>query len=322
MADEKCIEPAGADKCTSRGARRRSQGVDRLIGELAGRQHGVVSRRQLFDLGISRHAVAGRVNRGALHVVYAGVYLVGHRAVNVKARWMAATLACGAGSVLSHRSAGQLWGLLPRSSHLPEVTRPGHHRQRPKLIAHRAVLPPDEMTELDGIPVTSPFRTILDLAGTLPTMRQLERAMNEAEVRELRDRVSLSMLLERYPRRRGSTWVRALLASKEPDGITRNDFEELFVAFLEEHRLPRPRFNATLALRGRFFEPDCMWQEQRLVVELDGRAVHGTERAFENDRQRDRILLAEGWRWARVTWLQLRDEPAAIADDLRAALYP
>jgi very-short-patch-repair endonuclease len=183
-------------------------------------------------------------------------------------------------------------------------------------------LPEDEVTVVDGIPVTSPFRTILDLAGRLPTMRQLERAMNAAEARQLRDRVSLPMLLERYPRRRGSPRVRALLGSKQPGGITRNDFEELFVAFLDEHRLPRPRFNATLALRGRFFEPDCMWRAQRLVVELDGRAVHGTDDAFESDRQRDRILLAEGWRWARVTWRQLRDEPAAIADDLRAALYP
>jgi very-short-patch-repair endonuclease len=205
---------------------------------------------------------------------------------------------------------------------LPEVTRPGHHRKRDGIVIHRSVLQEDEVAVVDGIPVTSPFRTIFDLAGTLSTRRQLERAMNEAEVRQLRDRVSLPMLLERYPRRRGSPWVRALLAPKEPGGITRNDFEELFVAFIDEHKLPRPQLNTTLALRGRFFEPDCMWRAQRLVVELDGRAVHGTDRAFEDDRQRDRILLAEGWRWARVTWRQLRDEPAAVADDLRAALYP
>jgi hypothetical protein len=205
---------------------------------------------------------------------------------------------------------------------LPEVTRPRSNRHRSGLVAHRSVLPEDEVTIVDGIRVTSPFRTIFDLAGALPTMRQLERAMNEAEVRQLRGRVSLPVLLERHPRRRGSRRVRALLASKEPGGITRNHFEELFVAFLDEHGLPRPQLNVTLALRGHFFEPDCMWREQRLVVEPDGRAVHGTEQAFERDRQRDRILLAEGWRWARVTWRQLRDEPAAIADDLRAALYP
>lgn len=107
---------------------------------------------------------------------------------------------------------------------------------------------------------------------------------------------------------------------KAPGGITRNDFEERFVAFLDANGLPRPRLNATLAIRGRFLEPDRLWAEQRLLLELDGREVHGTERAFESDRQRDRILLAEGWRSARATWRQLRNEPVAIATDLRPIL--
>jgi very-short-patch-repair endonuclease len=110
------------------------------------------------------------------------------------------------------------------------------------------------------------------------------------------------------------------LASGEQGGITRNDFEEDFVAFLDAHRLPRPRCNAAVSIRGRFFEADCLWEAQRLMVELDGRAVHGTERAFENDRRRDRVLLAEGWRSVRITWRQLRDEPEAVAADLRSSL--
>jgi hypothetical protein len=315
MSDEGCIDPRGAGK-------RSFRHMDQAMGDLAGRQHGVVSRRQLMALGFSRHGIDGRVERGLLRIIYPGVYALGHRAVPVEARWTAAVLACGDGAVLSHRSAGQLWGLLSRSPHLPEVTRPRSNRPRRGLIVHRASLPRDEVVEVDGIPVTSPFRTIFDLASMLPTFRRLERAMNEAEVRQLRDRVSLPQLLERYPRRRGARWVRELLTVREPGGITRNDFEERFVAFLDEHGLPRPRLNATLALRGQFFEPDCMWQRERLIVELDGRATHGTHEAVADDRQRDRILLAEGWRWARVTWRQLRDEPAAIAADLRDALYP
>lgn len=305
------------------GSARRAVGdpeIDQVMGDLAERQHGVVTREQLRDLGIADRTIGHRVARGQLRRLHRGVYAVGHRALKRDGRLLASVLACGPRAALSHRSAGHLWGLLPFSPSLPEVTRPGSHRKRDKIVIHRSVLPEDEVVVVDGIPVTSPFRTVFDLAGTLPRQRELERAMNEAEVRELRDRVSLPILLERYPRRRGSPWVRALLTSREPGGITRNDFEELFVAFLDEYRLPRPRFNATLALRGRFFEPDCMWAEQRLVVELDGRATHGTDQAFESDRQRDRILLAEGWRWARVTWRQLRDEPAAVADDLRAAL--
>jgi very-short-patch-repair endonuclease len=186
-------------------------------------------------------------------------------------------------------------------------------------VVIRGSLPADEIEVVDGIPVTSPSRTLFDLAA-VQTNRQLERAMNEARVRRLASRLSLPQLLERYPRRRGAAKVRGLLGSKRPGGITRNDFEELFVAFLDANGLPRPRLNATLAIRGRFLEPDCVWDQQRLLLELDGREVHGTDEAFEGDRERDRILLAEGWRSTRVTWRQLHDEPAAIAADLRRLL--
>jgi very-short-patch-repair endonuclease len=177
----------------------------------------------------------------------------------------------------------------------------------------------DEIEVEIGIPVSSAARTQFDLTAVL-SRRQMERVMNEAKVRGLTSRLSLPHLLERYPGRRGNAMLRALLVDKEPGGITRNDFEERFVAFLDGHALPRPRFNATIALRGQFFEADCLWGSQRLMVELDSRAVHGTDRAFERDRKRDRILLAEGWRSTRITWRQLHDEPEAIAADLRLSL--
>lgn len=228
---------------------------------------------------------------------------------------MAAVLACGPDAVLSHRSAGQLWRIVPRVAAVPEVTRPGFFRQRPGIHCHRSSVPADEIGEVLGIPVTSVVRTQFDLAGLLPK-RGLERAVHEAEAKRLTDRLSLPDLLTRYPRRRGAANLRALLRAKTPTGITQNDFEELFVGFLDAHGLPRPRFNATLPVRGRLLRPDCMWPEERLLAELDGRAVHGTERAFESDRQRDRILLVEGWRSTRITWRQLHDEPSAIAVDL------
>ncbi len=180
---------------------------------------------------------------------------------------------------------------------------------------------PDEVTKVNGIPITSVFRTIFDLAA-IATEREVERAFHEAEVRRLTDRVSLPMLLERYPRRRGATVIRKVLASREPTGVTRNDFEERFVAFLDARGLPRPLLNGTLPVRGRLLSPDCMWRRERLIAELDSREVHDTDRAFEGDRRRDRELLAEGWRSTRVTWHQLRDEPNAVAADLRRLLDP
>jgi very-short-patch-repair endonuclease len=177
----------------------------------------------------------------------------------------------------------------------------------------------DERLVVDGIPVTSPFRTIFDLAMVLK-MRALERAFHEAEVRGLTDRVSLPLLLERYPGRPGTRNLRALLESPEPVGLTRNDFEEAFLALVDAHGISRPRMNGDLSVRGRFFEIDALWERERVAVELDSRSVHGTKKRFESDRQRDRILVAEGWKTFRITWRALRDEPAEIVADLKAAL--
>ncbi len=272
----------------------------------------------MVEHGVGRGAIEERIARGLLNPVYRGVYAVGHRLLDRAGRWMAAVMACGTDAVLCRRSAARLWGIGAEYTGLPEVARPTACR-RPGITVVRAVLRADEIEVENRIPVTSAARTQFDLAAVL-SRREMERVMNEAVVRELTSRLSLPHLLKRYPRRRGNAMLRELLADKEPGGITRNDFEERFVAFLDAHGFPRPRFNATIALRGRFFEADCLWQAQRLMVELDSRAVHGTDRAFESDRQRDRILLAEGWRLARITWRQLRDEPEAIAADLRRTL--
>lgn len=301
------------------GGKSRFRGADEAIGALAEQQHGVVNRAQMRGMGFGPSAIESRLRRGSLYRVHQGVYAVGHRTLTVEGRWMAAVLASGPGAVLSHRTAGHLQGIVPRTPIEPEVSRPTTFKARPGIVAHCASLPADEFGEIRGIPVTSLSRTLFDLAAVLPR-RGVERALNEAEVRGLTDRLSIPDLMARYPRRRGSATLRELLASKTPADITRNDFEELFLEFLDAYELPRPRLNATLPVRGRLLKPDCMWPDQRLIAELDGRAVHGTERAFESDRQRDRILLAEGWRSTRITWLQLRDEPATIAADLRELL--
>jgi very-short-patch-repair endonuclease len=185
---------------------------------------------------------------------------------------------------------------------------------------HCSAIGPDEIVVVDGIPVTSLSRTLLDLAS-VGTRRQVEKAFNEAEVRGLTDKLSVPDLLERYPGRRGSAMLRAILAEGEQArGITREELEERFTAILAGTDLPPPRRNAQVAVRGRFFEVDCLWAERRLIVELDGRAAHGTDPAFERDRQKDRLLLVEGWSVTRITWRQLRDEAPLVVADLRRLL--
>jgi hypothetical protein len=206
----------------------------------------------------------------------------------------------------------------------PEVTRPGKGKPRPGIAIHLTRLQADELTVLMGIPATEVFRTIFDLAGLVSrrelSLRQLERAFHEAEAKGLTGRVSLPGLIERYPGHRGVGVLRDLLGKGEPVGITESDLEERFLAFLDARGFPRPRLNGTLAIRGRLLRPDCFWERERLIVELDGRVAHGGDGAFEGDRRRDRELLVEGWRSSRITWRQLRDEPEAIAADLRRLL--
>jgi very-short-patch-repair endonuclease/predicted transcriptional regulator of viral defense system len=319
-------EPQPVDACSvgcsigTQRSTRAGKASGLALAGLAGEQHGVVARRQLLELGFTKTQITGRVQRGHLHAVHRGVYSVGHRVLGVEGRWMAAALAGGPGAALSHRSAAELWQLVPRSGRSIEVTRASGWRAPFGVLIHRGNLPADETCILEGIPSTSMPRTILDLAAVVST-RQLEQAINEAEVRGLTDRLSVPDLLERYPRRPGSAALRALLQDgSAARGIARSELEALFMAILDRTDLPRPRLNADLAVRGRFFEADCLWAEQRLIVELDGRAVHGTDRAFEKDRERDRLLLVEGWRVARITWRQLRDDEQGVIADLRRLL--
>jgi very-short-patch-repair endonuclease len=311
-------------QCSAHPDARRLTGaeLDRAAAELAGQQHGVVARWQLLGLGFSPDMIKRRLARSGLHRVHAGVYGWGHAAIPFEGRWMGAVLAFGPDAVLSHRSAGQVWGLVPRSRIRPEVTRPTAARRRPNLVAHRGSLPGDEVVRVRCIPVTSVPRTMLDLAGELEE-REVERAWNEMEVRGYTDALSVPDLLERYPGRKGSVLL-ARLADRRtlPVGITRNDFEEAFLALIDRHGLPRPRMNAHLALRGRFYEVDCLWEKQRVAIELDGGAVHKTTKAFEDDRERDRILTAERYTTSRITWHQLHDKPRQVADDLRQILTP
>jgi very-short-patch-repair endonuclease len=295
---------------------------DRAVAELARRQHGVVARRQLLGVGLGRVAVVERLKHGHLHEIHRGVYVVGVRRISRRGKWMAAVLAGGDGALLSHRSAARLWKLLPPAAERIEIACPASRRsRRDGIVSHRLTVADDEWLIKDGIPVTSPFRTIFDLAA-VARMRELERAFHEAEAREVTDRVSLPLLLERYPGRRGAKNLKALLGSGAPVAITRNDFEEAFLALVDAHGLLRPRMNADLAIRGRFFEIDALWEERRFAVELDSRSIHGTRKRFESDRQRDRILVAEGWRTMRITWQQLQEEPEEIMGDLKLALYP
>ncbi|MGI8579548.1 MAG: type IV toxin-antitoxin system AbiEi family antitoxin domain-containing protein [Solirubrobacteraceae bacterium] len=290
------------------------------MGRLAERQHGVVARSQLLESGMGRRAVGHRVEQGRLLVIYPGVYAVGHRALSRKGRWMAAALAGGPGAALRRRSAAALWGIRPWDSPETELTVWPCRQDRPGLRFYRCALPSDELTRKEGIPVTTPARTLLDLAGAL-NRSQLERAINEAEIRRLDGKLSLHDLVDRHPGARGIAKLRGILDDGHGgERITRSELETEFLSFLDSYRFPRPRVNVGVEAGTRRYEADCAYTAEKLILELDGYANHDTRRSFEEDRARDRALVLAGWRVVRITWRQLTQDPGTLATDLATLL--
>jgi very-short-patch-repair endonuclease len=302
------------------GAETQLHPVDAVISALAERQHGVVSRDQLSAVGIGRRAIGHRLECGRLLLIHRGVFAVGHRALSREGRWLAAVLAAGPGAALSHQSAAALWLIRETARGRIDVTVPVTRRPRMTIHIHEARLPVDELTTTQRIPVTTPARTLLDLAAVV-SHEALEKAINEAERLHLASTTSLADLLHRHHRRPGTPAIQRILdAGFVGVTVTKSKLEDDFLAFLDNHGLPRPDVNPNMPIDGRWKMPDCVWRAASLIVELDGYETHGTRSAFENDRARDRALQVAGWRVVRVTWRQLHERPAVIASQLRTLL--
>ena len=262
--------------------------VDTAVAGIAARQHGLVTRSQLLDAGFVARSIAHRVQTGRLIRIHRGVYAVGHRPPSPHARAMAAVLACGPGAVLSHRSAAALWdlGRWPREL---EVTARNAHRHAGVLVHRSRTLTRAHVTRHYAIPVTTPARTLEDLARQLDPA-SLTRAVNDARLRRL------------------------ISGDHATTGPTRSVLEDAFLAFVDRHELPRPEVNQRIA----GYEVDMLWRPQRLIAELDGRAYH--EDTFEEDRDRDATLTAVGFRVVRVTWQRLTRQQEREAERFRALL--
>lgn len=284
--------------------------IDSLIGELAAAQHGVVARRQLVAPGASAHRVKSRVLSGRLRPIHRGVYQVGPVAGRF-AREMAAALACGPDVVVSHRSAGAMWEMLPSAGSTVPVeltTCADNPIRRPGLVVHRTLrLDTGEVTDLEGVPITTPARTLLDLSA-VPNLRELEQALARAERSEPLSRTDLAYVVARRRRRPGANALRALLSDGVIPAMARSEAEERFLLLVRKAQLPPPETN----VRVHGFEVDFFWRPQRVVVEIDGFAYHGSPLSFEGDRRRDARLAAQGMQVIRVTWRQLTNEPETV----------
>jgi len=279
---------------------------DGVLAEVAARQYGVISTVQLQRLGITHDAVRARASAGRLHRIHRGVYAVGHRALSLEGRCMAAVLTIGGGpaardgsvlsywrAAVSHRSAASLWDLLPPVEAPLDVIvrRAGGRPGRRGIRVHCSrSLAGTEVTLRRGIPVTTPARTIADLRRVLPE-RDLRRAIRQAEVAGLP------------------------LADEDRDG-TRSDLERDFLRLCRRHRLPAPEVNVSL---GRDLV-DFLWRGEKLIVETDGYRYHRGRIAFQGDRARDLRLKRLGYEVLRISERQVNEEPELVAETLTAVI--
>src|SRR3954454_634415 len=273
--------------------------ADAVISRLAGLRHGVVRRATLTAAGLTRGEIDSRIARGALHRVHRGVYAVGHRSLSAEGRWLAAVLACGPGSVLSHTSATALWKIAEERGG-PHVTAP-HRLRPPAVVAHEGRLTGADVTIRAGIPVTSPARTLADLAHSLDD-QDLERVMREAQFRGLFNRQAIRDALTRRP----SVQLRELLDDLNP---TQSALEDAFLRLCRRHGIPKPHAQFRDGRR----RPDFVWPDARLVVELDSWSAHSTPHAFQADRTQSNAVQLAGWTILRFTYRDVTRRPQLVA---------
>jgi very-short-patch-repair endonuclease len=286
---------------------------DHRIALLAAKQYGHVARRQLLALGLTPNEISKRITKGLLIPVFRGVYAVGHPRPEAIARAAAAVLSGGDDAILSYFSAAALWGMGTRWPTIPEITVPARRRPTSIRVHVHPALESQDIRRHRGLRVTSPARTLLDIAPRL-TKPQLARAVNEARLNAGLRLPHLAELLGRQSYHPGLRLLRPYV--DQPTGPTRSEFEDRFVAFARDHGLPTPRTNT----RVDGYEVDALFPDERVIVELDGWDFHSNRRSFERDRDRDAALLAAGYVTVRITWERLTGAPEREAARLRAIL--
>jgi hypothetical protein len=274
---------------------------------LVAKQHGVVTRQQLCSLGFSSKEIKTRIANRRLHPLWRGVYAVGRPDVPPEGRWLAAVLACGRNAFLSDGSAAALWGIGGYEAGGVEVSVPPESlRRHPGIRVRRRRLAVDDVTERAGIPVTTPLRTVIDLATRLDS-RRLEQAINEGANRDL---FTPDELREAVGARSGRPGIRRLrqVLDRRTFRLTRSDLERRFLPIADAAGLPPPETRAFVS----GYEVDFYWPDLGLVVETDGLRYHRTPAQQARDRLRDQAHTVAGLTPLRFTHEQVRHQPAYV----------
>ena len=286
------------------------------VAELAGRQFGLVTHRQLLRLGFSSGSIARSSKALRLHRVHRGVYAVGHRVLSDHGRCLAAVMASGRGAVVSHSAAAWLWGLLPGCPKTIDVTVPRHGGNRAEIaLHHSSTLAPAEHGRFGPIPVTALPRTLLDVAATT-SPRLTWNVVDRAERRGVLDLAEIDAMLKRRRAHRGAARLRKALAIYREPGFFRARSERLFRRLVKKAGLRPPLINTWIDR----FEIDAYWEEERFAVEIDGWETHRGRRAFEDDRLRQEEMKLAGIDAIRISARRIETEPAAVGRRLAILL--
>jgi very-short-patch-repair endonuclease len=290
---------------------------DREIARIAAQQRTLATADQLYARGITKRAIDYRVNAERLRVVFRGVYTVSPGELPPLALELAALLACGEHSFVSHRSAAFVWGL--RATPPPQVevsvvgrccdSRKGIRVHRIKAI-HRA-----ELRRHEDLWISSPARVALEVAAGATGDELADLVDRGVEGRVFTPR-ELKAVIARHRGRRGVARLAEVLGNEDAMTITRSQAEKAFLKLVRDARLPRPEVNQKL---GRYV-PDFMWREQRLIVELDSYRFHGGPRGFHNDHEKDLVYRDAGFDVLRPTRNHVVREPARVLVSVVRAL--
>jgi len=284
--------------------------ADQKIARIAAKQHGNITKRQMHAVGITPAQIRVRVERGSLLPVFRGVYRVGHAAPSTESHYKAAVLACGESAVLSGRAAAHLLGLVRGKPPPPEVTVRTKRRIKGVKTTRSREL---ETMRWRAIPVTTPARTLVDLAALLDK-NALARAVHEAQVKHGTTPAQVEAVLRRRKNAPGTARLRRVLWGDGERVLS--ELEDGFIALVRKHGLPLPVTNRPAG--GRFV--DCRWPEHELTVELDSYQFHNSRHAWEQDRRREREAYARGDLFRRYTWGDVFEDQRAMLRELRGLL--
>lgn len=285
------------------------RGGDLAASQIAAGQKTLATTVQLVACGLSDDAVAYRLKTGRLHVVFRGVYSMGCGELPPLALELAALLACGERSFISHRSAAFVWGLLKTPPPQVEVTVVRRCcKSRAGLKVHRIqAIDRAEIDRHEGVWISTPARAVLEMASSA-SVDDLAEVINEGQGLRILTPQALEAVRRRNRGRRGMARLAQVIGDEDAMTITRSRAERAFLKLIRDARLPAPQVNQRL---GRY-EPDFMWREQRLIVELDSYRFHGGPGGFHNDREKDLVYRDAGFDVLRPTRNHVVHQPARV----------